>query len=138
MPSLEQWASGSMYQTYKANAQKCLDAKSDPHIALLQIISRPLGLGLPSPATLLFNHPVRGIMPIINGPPIGLNNDNEHYEALNMRQMKNDKIHDTSRMYVSIPIGSTVVVQCEDGGSWTHGTVESKGDHNHNDRSYTT
>ena len=34
---------GSMYQTYKANAQKCLDTKSDLHIALSQIRSTPLG-----------------------------------------------------------------------------------------------
>ena len=40
-------------------------------------------------------------------------------------------------MYASIQIGSTVVVQCEERGLWAHGTVESKGDHNHNDRSYT-
>ena len=39
-------------------------------------------------------------------------------------------------MYVSIPVGSTVAVKCEDGGLWKLGTVESKGDHNHNDRSY--
>ena len=59
-----------MYQTYKANTQKCFDTSSDPHIALMQIRSTPLGQGLPSPATLLFNHPVRG-MPIINRPPTG-------------------------------------------------------------------
>ena len=50
--------------------------------------STPLGLGLPSPATLLFNCPIRGIMLIINRPPIGLNNDEEHYEALVKRHMK--------------------------------------------------
>ena len=37
---------------------------------------------------------------------------------------------------VSIPIGSTVAVQQEEGGPWTHGTAEGKGDHNHHDRSY--
>ena len=77
-----------MCQTYKVITQKCFDTKSDPHIALLQIRSTPLGLGLPSPTTLLFNHPIRGIMPIINRPPIDLNNDDEHYEALVKRQMK--------------------------------------------------
>ena len=41
------------------------------------------------------------------------------------------------RKYASIPIGSTVVVQHEDGGPWIHGTIEGKGDHSHNDRSYT-
>ena len=42
----------------------------------------------------------------------------------------------THRNYFSIPIGSTVAVQCEDGGSWTHGTIEGKGNHNHHQRSY--
>ena len=70
-----------MYQTYKVNAQKCLQTKSYPHIALLQIRSTPLGLGLPIPTTLLFNCLIRGTMPTINGPTIGLNNDDEHYEA---------------------------------------------------------
>ena len=77
-----------MYQGYKANALKCFDTKSDPHIALFWIRSTPLGLGLPSPTTLLFNHPIRGIMPIINRPLIGLNNNDEHSEALIKRQTK--------------------------------------------------
>ena len=76
-------------------------------------------------------------MPIINRPSIGSNNDDEHYEALIMRQEKNHKNHDSPRKYASILIGSTVVVQCEGGGPWTHGTVEGKVDHNHNDRSFT-
>ena len=37
-----------------------------------------------------------------------------------------------------LPIGSTVVVQQEDGGPWTHGTIVGKGDHNHHNYSYTT
>ena len=37
---------------------------------------------------------------------------------------------------MSIPIGLTVVVQQEDGGPWTHGTVVDKGNHNHHNRSY--
>ena len=94
-----------MHKTYKANTQKFFDTKSDPHIALLQIRSTPLGLGLPSPATLLFNHPIRGIMAIIYRPLVCLNND------------------------ASIPIGSAAVAQCEDGGLWIHGTIEGKGDH---------
>ena len=76
-------------------------------------------------------------MPIIKRPLIGLNNDDEHYEALVKRQTKNDKNHDTSRKYASIPIGCTVAVPCKGGGLWTHGTIEGKGDHNPNDRSNT-
>ena len=77
----------------------------------------PLGPELPSPATMLFNHPTTGIMPIINRPVVGRDNDEEHYEALIKRQTENDKKQDTPRYYVSIPIGSTVVVQQEYGGS---------------------
>ena len=74
---------------------------------------------------------------MINRPPIGLNKNDKQNEELIKRQTKNDKNHDTPRMYASILIGSTVVVQDEDGGPRTHGTVERRGDHNHNDRSHT-
>ena len=37
---------------------------------------------------------------------------------------------------MSIPIGSTVVVQWEDGRLWIHGAILGKGDHNHRNRSY--
>ena len=37
---------------------------------------------------------------------------------------------------MSISIQSTVVVQREDRGPWTHGTIIGKGDHNHHNRSY--
>ena len=46
----------------------------------------PLGPGLPSHATLLFNQLTRGIMPIVNRLPISLHNDDEHYKALVKRQ----------------------------------------------------
>ena len=52
------------------------------------------------------------------------------------RQTKNDKDKDTSKIFVSIPIGSTVAVQCEDGGPWTYGTIEGKGNQIHHDRLY--
>ena len=45
--------------------------------------------------------------------------------------MKSDQNHDTPVMYASILIGSTLVVQHEDGGPWTNGIVENKGGHNH-------
>ena len=94
-------------------------------------------MGLPSPATLLLNDPVRGIMPIINRALIGINNDDEHYRALVKRQMKNDKNHDPPRNYASIPTVSTIEVQCKDGGPWNHETIERKGNHNHINISYT-
>ena len=68
------------------NVIKCVDTNSDIYIALLQIRATPLGAGLPSTATLLFKHPIRGMMPILNRPLINLNNDDEHYKVIVIRQ----------------------------------------------------
>ena len=46
------------------------------------------------------------------------------------------KVKNTSKSFVSLPIGSTVAVQWEDRGLWTHGTIEVKSNHNHHNRSY--
>ena len=67
---------------------------------------------------------------------ISPNNNDEHYEALVERQTKKDKNHDNPRKYNFIPMGSTVAVQLEDGGPWTHGIVAGKGDHDHHNISY--
>ena len=111
----------------------CFDSGSDVHIALLQKRTTPLGQGLPSPATLLFNCPVRGIMPVMDRPPININKDYEHHKALVNRQYRNEQGKDTSKKFVSLPIESTVTVQQADRG---HGPIDDKGDHNHHDRSY--
>ena len=66
--------------------------KCEPHTSLLQIRMTPMGLGLPSPATMLFKCPVRGIMPIISTLLMDINNDEEHYEVLVNRQIKMIKI----------------------------------------------
>ena len=52
----------------KHTLKKCFDSKVDPHIALLQICMTPLGQGLLSLATMLFNCLIRSILPIINRP----------------------------------------------------------------------
>ena len=75
-------------------------------------------------------------MPIIIRPAGNVNDDEEHFEALVNRQTKCYKNQGTPRNYVFVPTWSTVVIQHEDGGLWTHGTVEGKGDHNHHERSY--
>ena len=41
-----------------------------------------LGPELPNPAIMLFNHAIRGIMPISSRSPFSINNDEEHYEVL--------------------------------------------------------
>ena len=125
---------GACIKFVKHPLMKCFDSRGDPHIALLQIQMAPLNQGLPSPANILSNCKIRGIMPIINRPLVGIGNDEEHHKVMIIRQTKKDKDKDSSKNFVFIPIGSTVMVQQEDGGPWTHGTIEGKGDQNHHDR----
>ena len=68
--------------------KKCNDTTSDIHLALLQVRMMLIGPELPSPGTLLFNHPTRSIMPIINRASISIANDDEHFKALVERQTK--------------------------------------------------
>ena len=95
----------------KCTLKKCADSSGDIHTALLQIHTTPLGQGLPSLATLLFNSLVHSIMPVIDRKPVGGDNDDEHHSKLIYGQHKNNTNNDTSPVFASIPIGSTVVVQ---------------------------
>ena len=101
--------------------------KSEPH---------HWGKVSPSLAALLFNHLVCSIMPVVDKKPVSVDNDDEHHKKLLHRQGKNAMKNDASQVFVSIPIGSTVVVQWEDGGLWTHGMIVGKGHYNHNNWSY--
>ena len=105
-------------------------------MALLQICTTLLGQGLPSPATLMFNRQVWGIMPVLDHKPIDKDNDDKCLSKLIDRQHKNN--NDALPVFASLPIGSAVVVQREDGRPWTHGTVVNMGDHNHHAQAYTT
>ena len=44
-------------------------------------------------------------MPVIDGKPISVDNDDEHHKNLIRRQGKNDPNDNTSKIFVSIPIG---------------------------------
>ena len=50
----------------KHTFKKCAESGRDINMALLQKQTTPLGPGLPSLATLLFNRQVRGIMPVLD------------------------------------------------------------------------
>ena len=69
----------------------------------------PIGQGLPSLATLMFNRQVWGIMPVFDCKPTGQYCDDDHHSKLVDRQGKND--NDTSPLFSNIPIGSAVAVQ---------------------------
>ena len=88
-----------------------MDSGNDIHMALLQIITTLMGQGIPSPATLLFNHLVCSVMPVKDRKPVIVDNDDEHPTKLVHRQDKNDTNNDASQVFASIPIGLTVAVQ---------------------------
>ena len=67
-------------------------------------------------ATILSICTIWGIIPKIYRLEINPNNNDWHYEALVNRQTRNDKNYHTSRSYDSFSIGSSEVVQWEDGG----------------------
>ena len=61
---------------------KCFDNNNEVNHALLQIRSMPIGVGPPSPTTLLLNRPFRVLLSQNNREPINFSADNENYEAL--------------------------------------------------------
>ena len=78
-------------------------------MAPLQIHTTPLGQGLLSLATLMFNRQVHGIMPVLDCKPIGQDCDDDNHNMLVDGQQRNN--NDTSPVLAYIPIGSTVAVQ---------------------------
>ena len=46
--------------------KKCAKSGRDKNIALLQVHTMPIGQGLPSLATIMFNRQVQGIMPVVD------------------------------------------------------------------------
>ena len=60
----------------------CLDNNDGVNLAILQMKSTPVGAGLHGPASLIFNRPIRAMLPHINRGPINFNADDKHYEAL--------------------------------------------------------
>ena len=50
-------------------------------------------------------------MPLMDRQPINIDNDDEHHKNLTHGQGKNDQDNDISKIFMSIPIGSTVALQ---------------------------
>ena len=122
-------------KSIKCTFKKCAESSRDINMALLQIQTTLLGLGLPSPATLLFNRQLQGNMPVLDCKPVGQDCEVDHYGKFIDRQHKND--NDTPPVFPYIPIGPAVVVQQEDGRLWTHGMIVDVGNHIRHGRSYT-
>ena len=115
-----------MHGICKAYHQKCFVNNDDINPVLLQIRSMPMHVGLPCPATLLFNIPTKDMLPLINRDPININVVDVNYEALKAWQDKYLKDNDTHKDSLSFHIESIVTVLWEDDGPWMHGaTVET-------------
>ena len=57
-----------MCKVCKAHYEEVFDTNSDVYLALLQIEPTPIGPVLPTPAALMFNRSVRGLMPKLSRP----------------------------------------------------------------------
>ena len=90
----------------------------------------PVAPGLSNPTTLLFNRPVRCLMPRLNRAPINHDFDEDHLNALKCVKTIYNK--DTVKEIIIISSGSTVAVQCKDNWLWTHGTISEHGNANYN------
>ena len=95
----------------------------------------PIGSGLPSPATLLFNTAVRDLLSHMHREPIYINNDDIQYEALKALQSIYIKGSNTFKDSPSFPIGSIVVEQHDNDGPWTYRVIKEVNS-DYNGRSY--
>ena len=107
------------------------------HLALLQICSVLIGAGLHSPATMLLNRLIRGMLPQMNRDPINQDNDDQHCEALEAHQRKNDRGKNTLKDLPIFITGSTVAVQWKDRGLWTHGVIVKPNNDKHREYYHT-
>ena len=81
----------------KSMLKKCFSTNTVINLTLLQIRTTPLGPGLPSPAMLVFNCCIKGIMLMIKKYPISADSDDDHYKVLVARQHEMDRKYDMSR-----------------------------------------
>ena len=111
-----QWTGGSIQRICEVCHQKCFDNKNHVNLDVLQIRLTLIGTRLPSPATPLLNRHIGALLPQMNREPFNINADNDYYEVLKVHQDRYLKGSDTHKDLLSFPIGSTVAVQCKDGG----------------------
>ena len=98
-----------MHKFTKCTVKKLFDTFTDINLALLQMKSMAIESGIPCPATLLFNQPIRIIMQRLNRAPINYNYHKHHYHVLEERQNKANENDDFVKYSVIIPLGSTIV-----------------------------
>ena len=85
-------------------------------------------MGLPSTAN-------EGNVTLVNREPIIINNDHAYNEAFKMHEKKCIKDSGTYKGSLSLSMGSTLAIQCENGGPWTHRVIEKVNISDHNGKS---
>ena len=106
----------------KCTIMKCIQTNNHIHFALLQIRPTPVAsAGLPSLARMLFNRPIRALLPYTHSEQINVYKDDDYCEALKSTQEAYTKSNDTDKDSTFIPSASTVMVQMESGSHWMHG-----------------
>ena len=116
----------------------CIENNNGITLAHLQIGSTLIGPGLQSPATVLFNRPISGILPRFNKSLSFYCYERGYYDMLKTRLDRTVKNSDTLKEYALISVWSVVVVQIEDAGPLRHGMITSHSDSGHGGRSYKT
>ena len=114
--------------------KKCYDINSDIYVFIADKIktNQPQA----TLAMLLFNRQSRGLLLRLSRPPILCDNDGNNHTALANRQSQSNKEADTHVNIYFLPMGSTVVVQQEDGGPLMHGTIIGDGAKDHSVRCF--
>ena len=81
----------------------------------------PIGPGLLSHETILFNRLIRRILPKVNGPPLFYNYNADYHNALKLNQNRDVNSNETFKEHTFIPIGSTAAIQREGHRPWING-----------------
>ena len=97
----------------KRTMKKCYEANADIYTFQLQINWTQISPSLPSLAMLLFNRLVSSLLPRFSRPPKMWYNNNSNHATKNAAPNRET---DTHINISPLPRGSTVAVQCEDGG----------------------
>ena len=84
--------------------KKCFDANAHVDLALLQMKSTPMGPWLQSPTILLFNSPIRRLMPRVSRMPINFYYNEISFEATKVRQSEAVKNNDIFKECIIILI----------------------------------
>ena len=74
---------------------------------------KDMSTGLPCLATMLFNRPIRVLVLKVGREPININNDDDYYKGLKLRQKSYMKNNDSEKDSTLFSSRSTVAVQME-------------------------